>query len=692
MHFSANLLKGLAVFFVSIIGAKEFCNAQQLIGGVINTYYPVMSLDICNNRVSVPFLVNNLTIGDKVLLVQIDGAEVDLNDAAGYGTVLDLKGSGLYELLTVKDVTFNNVTFQEAISTSFDPSARLQLIHVPQYGGNVIVAAPLQAQPWDGTKGGIIAFIASGTVHLMADIDASGVGFRGGTAVNDVGCYAGGSGFSGYRAVSSAHGALKGESISGTLAEPYGRGAPANGGGGGNDSNCGGGGGSNVGAGGQGGQRSNASAGCQGQYGGLGGHPLPPVGRVFLGGGGGAGDGNSGASTGGGNGGGIIIIQAQAIEGNGFAIRANGLDVVAPAVADGAGGGGGGGMVLLDAGTINNVVLEARGGKGGDVNNSTFAADSCFGPGGGGGGGFIQVSTGALPPVNVSGGAAGITTGAACINATNHANAGSDGTAATGLVLATPSLPYTPLTLQVSNDTIVCVGTPALLKATATGTGTLTYQWSNGATTDTTSVYPTGPTTYQITVTDSRGCSLTKTVTVDVKSISTTAYAYPDSIVKGWEPVYLNADTTGIQSFLWQPALWLSDATIHNPVANPEDTITYCVIVTGYNGCRDTACVDVMVVIPEPKVHIPNAFTPNGDGINDLWQIMMHSCYKINTVKVWNRWGMLIYDYERAGGVPWDGTFLGQPQAMETYMYYISVTCRERNEEEVYRGTVTLIR
>ncbi|MCS6917987.1 MAG: gliding motility-associated C-terminal domain-containing protein [Chitinophagales bacterium] len=653
-----------------------------------------MALDICNNRVSVPFLVNNLTIGDQVLLMQVDGATIDLSDLATYGSITDWQGAGYYELLTVSDVTFNNITFEEAITPAFSPTGRYQLVHVPRYLGDVWVAAPLQAKPWDGLSGGVIALTATGTVHLLADIDASGTGFRGGTAANEMTCYNSGTGYAGYRSAASDAGGYKGESIAGPLSEPFGRGAPANGGGGGNDSNCGGGGGSNVGMGGTGGRRNNAGSGCEGMHGGAGGYALSssPGSRLFFGGGGGAGDGNNGGSTAGGNGGGIILIRAQAIEGNGFRIAANGLDVNATAQADGAGGGGGAGMVLLDVSSFNGLTVEARGGKGGNVDNGAFAADSCFGPGGGGGGGLVLVSASALPPATMNGGAAGTVSGTACLNATNNAQAGQDGQSATGLTLNIPTLPYVPLSLQVSNDTTVCKGTGALLKATATGTGTLTYSWSNGATTDTTTVYPNESTTYQVTVTDSRGCSLSETVTVDVMTTTVTAFAQPDSIVKGWEPVYLYAQGNDLASFWWEPAQWLNDNTLQNPIAAPEDTVTYCVIATGTNACRDTACVEVRVVIPEPQVHIPNAFTPNGDGINDAWQIITHSCYTINTIRVWNRWGMLVYDYETAGGLPWYGTLQGQRQAMETYMYYVKVSCSERSEPEEYRGTVTLIR
>ncbi len=681
---------------LSLVVANSRGEAQVFIGGIINNYYPVMSLDICNNRVAIPFLVTGLNIGDRVLLMQMDGALIDTTNTASYGSIIDLRQAGRYELLTVGDVTFNHITFLEAIAGNYDADARLQIIRVPVYT-DVVVALPLQAQPWNGATGGVIALMCSGSIVLLADIDASGTGFRGGPAANNISCISGGAGYLGYASpVVSATGGMKGEGIGQVFDKPLARGAPANGGGGGNNSQTGGGGGSNAAAAGAGGIRNNMGSGCNGPAPGLGGYALMQSansGRAFLGGGGGAGDGNSGGATSGGNGGGIVFIRAASLDGLGNRIKANGASVTSIAIHDGAGGGGGGGTLILDIGTISNVLLQANGGNGGNVDNGPFGADSCFGPGGGGSGGFICVAGGTLPPnYEVLGGQAGTTIGAACLAPSNWATHGQNGVALTSLLVMESTTLYTPLSLSVSSDTIVCLGTPAQLKATAAGTGTLTFSWSHGANTHTTFVWPSQPTVYQVTVSDARGCSLTETVQVDVKSISTNAYAFPDSIVLGQKPIYLYADTAGIQTFEWSPNWWLNDPHVFNPIAQPQDTITYCVYVTGYNGCRDTACVDVMVVVPEPAVHIPTAFTPNGDGINDEWKIIAHKCYTIQTIKVWNRWGQLIYDYVTEGGRPWNGTYNGQPQAMETYMYYVKATCSERNTEEEFRGSVTLIR
>lgn len=293
----------------------------------------------------------------------------------------------------------------------------------------------------------------------------------------------------------------------------------------------------------------------------------------------------------------------------------------------------------------------------------------------------------------MNGGAQGLSLGGTCAG-NNGAMPGENTSAVfTSYDMPESTVEFIPLTLEVSNDTTVCIGDAALLYASGTGTGALTFEWSDGSTGDSIIVYPAGETTYSVTIIDSRGCSITKTVNVDVTSTSVTATAFPDSIIIGNGFIQLTADTVGNEFFSWTPAEWLNDASLWNPVAIPLDTVTYCVEATGYNGCIDTACVNVLVVIPEPALFIPSGFTPNGDGLNDRWQIIANDdCYTIDLVQVWNRWGMLIYDRNSLGGEDWDGNYNGEPQAIETYFYYIKANCTEREGEEEYYGSVILIR
>ncbi|MEO5673367.1 MAG: hypothetical protein ABIQ74_01855, partial [Chitinophagales bacterium] len=295
-----NFIRKIIPVFAAIIFLTIPTYSQTLIGGVINSYWQVTSVDFCNNRVALPAIIAGINTGDKMLLMQMQGALIDTSDTPAYGAIVNYSGAGKYELLTVGNVNNNIITFQETMLNNYNAEGMVQLILVPQYA-DLIVAATLTAQPWDGTTGGVLAFIATGTVTLNADVDVTGAGFRGGGILNDGMCFNGGLGYEGYRSTTLiSGGANKGEGIAGTLYQNLGRGPPANGGGGGNDSNTGGGGGGNAASGGQGGQRLNVAPGCTGDNPGMSGYALnysDTLNQLYSGGGGGAGDDNSNGAT-----------------------------------------------------------------------------------------------------------------------------------------------------------------------------------------------------------------------------------------------------------------------------------------------------------------------------------------------------------------------------------------------------------
>lgn len=677
---------------------------QTNISGTINNYWEVIAVDFCNNRVALPAIAVGIANGDKVLLIQMTGAAIDQADAASYGTITSYQDAGNYEWLTVADVTNNIITFKETILRHYDAlNGIVQLVSVPQYV-DADVVADITAPAWNGKTGGIITFQASGTVSMNANLNVTGKGLRGGAIQHHPGCYGGGAGSANYRCdLADLCGGNKGESIADNGGFELGRGAPANGGGGGNDNNTGGGGGSNFGQAGTGGQRLNTSpADCKGSNPGIGGHVLTysnADNKVFAGGGGGSGDDNTNEATAGSNGGGIIMIKAATINGNGFTIYANGADQLSTAMRDGGGGGGGGGAILLDVQNFSSALnTEVRGGNGGNVDNGGIA-DSCFGPGGGGGAGLLWLSSAGGLPVNVTfnaaGGLPGLTLNAnapaACNGISNGATPGNAGGTLNDLVIPESNIVFIPLALEMPADTTVCIGTSVNLTVHATGTGPLSYQWNTGDTDSTITPSPSQSTVYIVTVTDSRGCSLTGAVTVDVKSNSVVATAFPDSIIVG-QSTQLSADTLGNFSYQWFPVFGLDNDTVPNPIATPADTIEYCVIAVGDNGCIDTACVTVNVTIPEPSIQIPTAFTPNGDGINDTWKLIIHPCYEILEAYIYNRWGRTVYSYQVAGTAEWAGTIQGQPQPIGAYGYFIRAKCAEHEKEEVYKGTITLIR
>ena len=419
--------------------------AQDTISGVVNDYAEVLQIDHCQGLLLLDD-AGPIQPQDTLLLIQMQGAEIDLSNTGSFGQINALNGAGQFEPIVVEAVMGDTLQAAYRFSNTYDPAGQVQVVRIPYYD-HAVVSGTLQAQPWNGSTGGVLALFAR-TVTLQADIDVSGQGFRGGSAalVYDGNCSWLFS-YDNYRYdAGSIRSGGKGEGIAGIpTAWPRGRGPAANGGGAGNDHNSGGGGGAHITAGGRGGDNDNPSFfGCQGPNPGLAGRPLPNLqDRLFAGGGGGAGHGNNDVATDGGNGGGLILLIADEIVGNSYAIRANGSDAVT-AGGDGAGGGGAGGTIVIDNGTYETgLTVEALGGKGGDADNNN--AEQCFGPGGGGSGGRVL---GSFPPevtVDVSGRDAGITFSSAdCPNGPNGATAGQNGTVAPSPLFAYSQDPLIP--------------------------------------------------------------------------------------------------------------------------------------------------------------------------------------------------------------------------------------------------------
>ncbi|MEO1383813.1 MAG: hypothetical protein AAFV78_11335, partial [Bacteroidota bacterium] len=428
-----------------LVSLPLFSFAQPVsISGVVNLYSHVSQVDYANNLVTVD-QTTGFQPDDRVLLIQMRGASISSVNASTFGNVTSLGGAGSFELLTICDVqtSSNQVTFQEDLSQPFSTtnldSAGIQLVRVPRYQ-DARVDGDLTAPAWDGETGGVLILEVLDSLILDSDLDVSELGFRGGAA-NSVqpGCFFLDNWNDYYYPASDGRGGGKGEGIASYInGREWGRGAQANGGGGGNDHNAGGAGGSNYSAGGSGGIRSTGNFNCKGNNVGIAGRTLNTLGYstsnsyVFMGGGGGAGHANGGETTPGGRGAGIVIIRASTLVSTGVEIRANGGDAVNSG-SDGGSGGGAGGAVILQVGTYSGVIdILAQGGDGGNT-----AISQCQGPGGGGAGGVVW-SSGILPGtinVQTDGGSAGIAAAGGCGNSTQGANNGSSGVELTGLTL-----------------------------------------------------------------------------------------------------------------------------------------------------------------------------------------------------------------------------------------------------------------
>ncbi len=457
------------------------------ISGQINDYFQVLTIDYCASSLSLNS-TSGLQPGDRVLLIQMQGATIQEDNNNNFGNIIDLGSCGLHELTTVQSVSDNTITLEYALLHNYELNANVQLIRVPVYE-NASVVAPLTPLPWNGTQGGVLALIVENTLSLSANITADGMGFIGGNPFIDSGnnCtwlinqndY--------FYGINNWRGARKGEGIASFISgKEAGRGAQANGGGGANDHNAGGGGGAQITSGGQGGINDEpATFGCDGDFPGLGGK-VPPLtqNRIFMGGGGGAGHENNNNATAGGHGGGILFIKANTINGNGFSISARGLSAEDTS-GDGAGGGGAAGSIVLEVDNIINpdqLNIHLQGGHGGQINN--LNQDRCYGPGGGGSGGRLLTTAPGLNPI-LTGGNAGLSFNSSdggCPDGTNGAASGSFGVSQTlDSIPAGNQLNLPPQITDQITSIDACFDDPLLITLPYTGNNlSFQWQWNDG--------------------------------------------------------------------------------------------------------------------------------------------------------------------------------------------------------------------
>jgi gliding motility-associated-like protein len=201
-----------------------------------------------------------------------------------------------------------------------------------------------------------------------------------------------------------------------------------------------------------------------------------------------------------------------------------------------------------------------------------------------------------------------------------------------------------------------------------------------------TALVPGVPTTVVLTATDASGGSSTASFLVTANAINKSPVSFQSNVsIPVGGAVLLNPVVNGdIVSYQWSPALGLSNDTIANPLAGPVITTTYNLQVTTNGGCAGNAQITVNVI---KALSIPNAFTPNGDGINDDWHIENITQYPASTIAIYNRNGRLIF-YSVGYSKPWNGTYNNALLPVGPYYYVIDL----KNGSSKIAGEVTIIR
>jgi gliding motility-associated-like protein len=231
-------------------------------------------------------------------------------------------------------------------------------------------------------------------------------------------------------------------------------------------------------------------------------------------------------------------------------------------------------------------------------------------------------------------------------------------------------------------DQNICQGDNITLSAT----GASSYLWTPGGNGQSIVVAPTSTTTYLVTGTDTWGCEDDDDMTVNVFADPIVS-AMPSEICAG-EQALLTA--SGAITYSWQPGGMTGDSVTVTPLV----TTTYTVTGMDVNGCENASTVVVTVLTDcpkaEPIIKIPTAFTPNADGLNDIFRIEESQNFTLTSLRIYNRWGEVIFEaLDIMEG--WDGTCRGMEQAIGAYAYLMTGTDVSGGAVSL-RGNVTLVR
>lgn len=240
----------------------------------------------------------------------------------------------------------------------------------------------------------------------------------------------------------------------------------------------------------------------------------------------------------------------------------------------------------------------------------------------------------------------------------------------------------------------VCTGDTAQLSGKIQGA---TFSWTPksyliNANTLTPLATPQQTIRYTLTVFDTVGCPKPDTATTVVRVVPPIAVnAGNDTSVLVDHLFVLNATGTG--TFAWTPTIGMQNSNVPNPavvLTTAYDSITYKVTLTSPEGCIGTDDVKIRVFTGGPTIYVPSAFTPDGDGKNDIFRPFPVGIKQLNYFKVYNRMGQLVY-FTSQIGAGWDGKYQGVPQTTGTYVY-MAEALDYVGRKIFKKGTAVLIR
>ncbi len=243
------------------------------------------------------------------------------------------------------------------------------------------------------------------------------------------------------------------------------------------------------------------------------------------------------------------------------------------------------------------------------------------------------------------------------------------------------------LNINMSPSNSICIGFNTILSAAGQGGASgYNYLWNTSNTNASITEQPTLTTIYSITVTDANGCTKDSSITITVTTPTVDA-GLGTTILSGQST---SLSSSGNGTFNWQPA---TSCTCANPTVSPTKTTTYTLTIT-LGSCSVFDTVTVYVIIDEcdeNDVFVPNGFSPNNDGENDVLKLFLSGTPEVLYFAIYDRWGEKVFettDFKET----WNGFYRGKLMNAAVYSYILKINCSATNVGTIKTGNISLVR
>ena len=257
--------------------------------------------------------------------------------------------------------------------------------------------------------------------------------------------------------------------------------------------------------------------------------------------------------------------------------------------------------------------------------------------------------------------------------------------------------------IDIGGDTSVCINSSIKHNGVFIQTDTSIVTWSWKFPNGSTSILQNPPTQTYKTAGDfiitayainSTGCKDTTTQTIHVHPLPEVNMPGQMTIQNGF-PVTIPATyTPNTIKWIWSPSGGLSCGDCPTPAANPKFNSFYQVYFTDSNGCSNVKGIDVTVICKNANLFVPNTFSPNNDGSNEIFYPRGKGLERVKLMRIFNRWGEVVYEKRdfpvNDASSGWNGTYKGKRPAADVYVYQIEVFC-ENGDIIRLNGNIALI-